>query len=304
MTGDQIDITLVGWCTDPYGRHDARWFSQGRPTKLVRDFGTESYDVPPAEPPTQPAVRIQNEPPPSNGVLRADDVQRQSLLDPRAIADHAFDVYPLMGQPTWPVDPDVPIRHPRAWTVVTLVGLLFVIIGIVLPASASGDVIRHFSPSATRASEVLSRGVTAPACPSTGEYVGAGNAEADVSVSPANADQVIRMYRGTQVEIVFPGAEPVIWPAPSLCTLDTSEAYGGRGGANDYIARSNRLILVSLTERNGSQVVVGLDVMVSPSSAWLSSLRGPLILGGIFIFLVGGLTRVRAMKRWRPFVVR
>jgi hypothetical protein len=44
---------LEGWCTDPFGRHDARWLSAGKPTKLVRDGEVESYDDPPDEEPTQ-----------------------------------------------------------------------------------------------------------------------------------------------------------------------------------------------------------------------------------------------------------
>jgi hypothetical protein len=43
---------LEGWCSDPYGRHEARWLSDGHPTKLVRDAGVESYDDPPDEAPT------------------------------------------------------------------------------------------------------------------------------------------------------------------------------------------------------------------------------------------------------------
>jgi hypothetical protein len=35
------------WCIDPYGEHEARWFSQGNPTALVRDNGVESQDPPP-----------------------------------------------------------------------------------------------------------------------------------------------------------------------------------------------------------------------------------------------------------------
>jgi hypothetical protein len=36
-----------GWYQDPFGVHEHRWMSQGRPTKLVRDGGTEAYDPPP-----------------------------------------------------------------------------------------------------------------------------------------------------------------------------------------------------------------------------------------------------------------
>jgi hypothetical protein len=36
-----------GWHADPFGLHEARYFSAGHPTKLVRDGGTECYDEPP-----------------------------------------------------------------------------------------------------------------------------------------------------------------------------------------------------------------------------------------------------------------
>jgi hypothetical protein len=40
-----------GWYADPYGVHEDRYFSDGQPTKLVRDAGIESYDPPPPRPP-------------------------------------------------------------------------------------------------------------------------------------------------------------------------------------------------------------------------------------------------------------
>jgi hypothetical protein len=40
-------VSAEGWYQDPFGVHEHRWMSQGRPTKLVRDGGTESYDLPP-----------------------------------------------------------------------------------------------------------------------------------------------------------------------------------------------------------------------------------------------------------------
>jgi hypothetical protein len=36
-----------GWYSDPFQQHGARWFSDGRPTALVRDDGVESQDPPP-----------------------------------------------------------------------------------------------------------------------------------------------------------------------------------------------------------------------------------------------------------------
>lgn len=38
-----------GWYEDPFQLHEARYFSAGRPTKLVRDGNVESYDEPPGE---------------------------------------------------------------------------------------------------------------------------------------------------------------------------------------------------------------------------------------------------------------
>jgi len=40
-------IPAEGWYRDPFAIHEDRWMSQGRPTKLVRDGGTEAYDPPP-----------------------------------------------------------------------------------------------------------------------------------------------------------------------------------------------------------------------------------------------------------------
>ena len=60
-----------GWYTDPYQRHDARWFSDGTPTPLVRDGETTSSDPPPATPYVEVPRLI--EPPPSRA---ADDLRR------------------------------------------------------------------------------------------------------------------------------------------------------------------------------------------------------------------------------------
>jgi hypothetical protein len=40
---------LQGWHADPFGLHEMRYFSVGRPTKLVRDGRLESYDEPPVD---------------------------------------------------------------------------------------------------------------------------------------------------------------------------------------------------------------------------------------------------------------
>jgi hypothetical protein len=40
---------LQGWSADPFRLHEERYFSSGRPTKLVRDGKVESYEDPPAD---------------------------------------------------------------------------------------------------------------------------------------------------------------------------------------------------------------------------------------------------------------
>jgi len=66
-----------GWYLDPFERHEQRWFSNGRPTSLVRDGVTTTSDDPPAaswdgplrEPEEIPARdetrRADEQPPPS-----------------------------------------------------------------------------------------------------------------------------------------------------------------------------------------------------------------------------------------------
>jgi hypothetical protein len=70
-----LEETEEGWYTDPYSRHAARWFSEGKPTKLVRDGVVESYDEPPDSPPTQAPRRIEEVESEVGGgdLLRAED---------------------------------------------------------------------------------------------------------------------------------------------------------------------------------------------------------------------------------------
>ena len=42
-----LTTTTWGWFRDPFHVHEYRYFSEGNPTKLVRDAGLESFDPPP-----------------------------------------------------------------------------------------------------------------------------------------------------------------------------------------------------------------------------------------------------------------
>lgn len=80
-----------GWFSDPYARHEARWLSGGRPTKLVRDGGVESYDEPPDGPMVQEPVRIEEEPAAVNGedLRRTDAAERDGSAFDKAKASRA-----------------------------------------------------------------------------------------------------------------------------------------------------------------------------------------------------------------------
>jgi hypothetical protein len=81
------DLKLEGWYTDPFDQHEARWFSAGVPTSLVRDAGTESHDAPPDGLPRHRPERIVSADS-TDTLRRADDAQREEI-DGRDIADAA-----------------------------------------------------------------------------------------------------------------------------------------------------------------------------------------------------------------------
>ncbi len=72
-----MDESMEGWYTDPYGRHEARWMSQGTPTRLVRDGSAEASDPVTDEPFIVTPVKIEGHPQPGSGVIFADDAERE-----------------------------------------------------------------------------------------------------------------------------------------------------------------------------------------------------------------------------------
>jgi hypothetical protein len=67
-----------GWYHDPYERHEARWFSVGTATGLVRDGRQVGHDAAPSEVPTSPLVPWDPDTTEQSDsdLLRADRVQR------------------------------------------------------------------------------------------------------------------------------------------------------------------------------------------------------------------------------------
>ena len=68
-----------GWYTDPYGLHDARWMSDGEPTGLVRDGGSEWTEPVPHGPLTSIPQRLGAED--GDGSTTADVVQANSTTN-------------------------------------------------------------------------------------------------------------------------------------------------------------------------------------------------------------------------------
>jgi len=90
-----MDESLEGWYSDPYGRHEARWMSDGIPTPLVRDGDIEGHDPAPDEPFNATPVRLGDDAQPNGGadLRRADDVERLDAYDPQKAARQAWDAY-------------------------------------------------------------------------------------------------------------------------------------------------------------------------------------------------------------------
>jgi len=69
-----------GWYVDPYGLHEARWFSDGAPTALVRDGDLESKDPPPDTPPVGPLESLaETGLPDGSDLRRADSAETTSF---------------------------------------------------------------------------------------------------------------------------------------------------------------------------------------------------------------------------------
>jgi len=87
-----------GWYRDPYNVHEDRYFSDGQPTKLVRDGGAQSYDPPPPGPPEAELVEVPHgERSDGTDMRRADDSKSGTVYDPSATAWSTIDSAGVYG---------------------------------------------------------------------------------------------------------------------------------------------------------------------------------------------------------------
>jgi hypothetical protein len=83
----EVPVRAQGWYRDPYSVHEDRYFSDGQPTRLVRDGDLESYDPPPPGPLTAELVEIpETEAGDGRDLRRADDPSAGSVSDYRGAA--------------------------------------------------------------------------------------------------------------------------------------------------------------------------------------------------------------------------
>jgi hypothetical protein len=92
-------VKAQGWYRDPYGVHEDRYFSDGQPTKLVRDGSAEGYDPPPPGPPEIELVEVElSQPGAGNDLRRADDHSAgPSVYDKKAAFWSALDSVAVYG---------------------------------------------------------------------------------------------------------------------------------------------------------------------------------------------------------------
>ena len=80
-----------GWYLDPFRHHRERYFTDGRPTDLVREGEHEGFDPPPELLLSSPLVpvRVRNRALGPRDLRRADDNEAQAAFDPRTASDRA-----------------------------------------------------------------------------------------------------------------------------------------------------------------------------------------------------------------------
>jgi hypothetical protein len=92
-----------GWYRDPFHIHTDRWFSDGRPTDLVRDNGAESRDAPPPETVTSSLTESPQTPAvDGSDLLRADDATAGRRFSKREAIGRAAETFLIKAA----IDPD------------------------------------------------------------------------------------------------------------------------------------------------------------------------------------------------------
>lgn len=90
-------VSAEGWYVDPWGHFEARWFSDGTPSALVRNGSVEAHDPPPDGPFEGEPQRLPEAAGSGQDLRRADDVDRDEPFDPAEGSRAAFDMMDRIG---------------------------------------------------------------------------------------------------------------------------------------------------------------------------------------------------------------
>ena len=220
------DQGLQGWSDDPFGLHEARYFSGGRPTKLVRDGGEESFDEPPSgtsgnlsagltatqnqEPPDWPGQQPPLRPPDADYRPDPDAHQQRQALQP--------------------------MRHRMRNTLfASIVGLALLLVGVGIGAAVSNGSKPAPAPTVTvtaAAAPAAAVTVTAAAAPAAAVTVTvtAGPTAAGTG-QPAASSGVLINFSGSGIR----NSAPFIVNS-SAVTARYSYDCSGFGGRGNFIA--------------------------------------------------------------------
>jgi hypothetical protein len=85
-------VEAEGWYRDPFAVHTDRWFSDGRPTALVRDGDQEGHDPPPDGAFSGPLVEAAvSESADGDDLRRADEAEAPGADDAQKALETALD---------------------------------------------------------------------------------------------------------------------------------------------------------------------------------------------------------------------
>ncbi len=89
-----MNTHLTGWCNDPYGRHEHRRLTAGKPSALVGDGGVPSQDPPPDGPFVVEPVLIEG------NSVGGDDLRRAGEATPQDPGQKVWSE--TIGRLPWP----------------------------------------------------------------------------------------------------------------------------------------------------------------------------------------------------------
>ena len=288
-------MVASGWFKDPYGRHEARWISEGRPTSLVRDGTREANDAPTGQmigsDPTATPVP-ENAPIGGSDLRRSDDENRQPQPERDRYGTMAFDTMarpPLCPVPGFDAVYDSPPagqRRARGFWFITL-GVFAILGGLYLIQTPSLPTHR-FAPSLGDLAVLHNGGTAVPrSCPDSVES-SVPDEGLGLSVTPLNASTQFTVYPHS--ELLVYGDEdysPEFSASAPACQLDDSDGF--TSSETTYYLEGPGRITVYFIDKSAQVSVVRVAVTASPPpSTW----------PGWALIVLGGLACIFGVVLW------